>query len=101
MNYGNMLNLRILSIIVITVTVLAIQLSYVTSGYADSDGKTAVVESKEKSTAFKNWRSAKTGTPHITMGMVKTKIQAAVDAGKITQEQADQKLQALSEKFEK
>ena len=33
--------------------------------------------------------------------MVKTKIQAAVDAGKITQEQADQKLQALSEKFEK
>ena len=100
MSYSNLLNLRILSIIVITVTVLAIQLSYAASSYADADGKTAVSESKEKSTATR-WHSVKTGTHHITMGMVKTKIQAKVDAGEITQKQADQKLQALSEKFEK
>ena len=95
-----MLNLRILSIIVITVTVLALQLSYVSSSYADSDGETTVAESKGKSTDSK-WRSPKTGTPHIAMGLVKTKIQAAVDAGDITREQADQKIQTLSEKFSK
>ena len=89
------LNRKLLSIIVIAITVIAMQLFYVASTYADASNTSTTSEVQAKTTMQKH------GFHRMSPGVIKTKLQAAVTAGKITQEQADLKLEAITAKFGK
>ena len=90
-----LLNRKLLSIIVIAITVIAMQLFYVASTYADASTTATTSEVQAKTTMKKH------GFQRMSPDVIKTKLQAAVDAGKITQEQADLKLKAITAKFTK
>ena len=89
------MNRKLLSIIVIAVTVIAMQLFYVASTYADASNTATTSEVQAKTTIKKH------GFSKMSPDVIKTKLQAAVTAGKITQEQADLKLEAITAKFKK
>ena len=93
MNWVRSLNRKLFSIIVIAITVTAIQLFYVASTYAAASN-TATTSEVQTKTPIKNH-----GFHKMSPDVIKAKLQAAVNAGKITQEQADLKLEAITAKF--
>ncbi len=95
MNWISSLNRKLCSIILIAITVIAIQLFYVASTYADASNTATTSELQAKTTIKKHW------SHKMSPDVIKTKLQAAVTAGKITPEQADLKLEAITAKFTK